>query len=182
MYIPSGHMQECPLLGRPIHKNGQTGVLELVAQALVPWRKLCEKICKTRGEKKNIVKLDRKRWRHWWIDTLRSMTPGSRLAMVNSPVPRFLSAIKIPCAFHSVLFFSFYPYCWYLYGWLQSLPEHRQQSTWGMQKKRKEKRKTFNEKFIQIVADPIEWHAFNALKLGFNQTKAPDFVLHESAQ
>ena len=107
MYIPSGHMQEWPLLGRPIHKNGQTGVLELVAQALVPWRKLCEKICKTRGEKKNIVKLDRKRWRHWWIDTLRSMTPGSRLAMVNSPVPRFLSAIKIPCAFQSSQYMTF---------------------------------------------------------------------------
>ena len=60
MYIPSGHMQECPLLGRPIHKNGQTGVLELVAQALVPWRKLCEKICKTRGEKKKHCKIGSK--------------------------------------------------------------------------------------------------------------------------
>ena len=53
MCMPSGHVQECPLFGRPIHRNGQTGVLELVAQALVPRRKLCEKSAKHEEKKKH---------------------------------------------------------------------------------------------------------------------------------
>lgn len=108
--IPSGHMHEYPLLGRPMHKNGQTlaELLELAEQALLPCRRLCEKIYnKNKSKTISDATLFISKDNFSELNTLRSMTLGRRLATVERPVPRFLSAIKMPWAFQSSQYITF---------------------------------------------------------------------------